>query len=83
MRGETLIRGVVTRIIERAGRPIIHIAPTSDVRSLDLEGHRIGTGDLLFQHEKGDLPQRIDGERVAGKLAVGESVGVVHLSRPW
>lgn len=78
--GETIITGIVTRVIDVAAG-LVHFRPTSDVSRLNLEGHRIGTGDLTIVHTNGSEPQKLDAKRGEGDLKVGSEIAIVHTGR--
>lgn len=81
---ETFVQGVVTRVIPMgADEPLVFFRPTTDVSHLELEGHRIATGELLVTHDKQGIPKQFDLKRVTlnGDLAVGAEIGLVHLDK--
>lgn len=84
MEHETFVKGVVTRVVPMGSdEPLVFFQPTSEVRHLELEGHRIATGELLLTHDKPGVPKQFDLKRVAlsGDLAVGAEIGLVHLDK--
>jgi hypothetical protein len=79
--GETIITGIVTRVID-AATGNVHFRPTSDVSRLNLEGHRIGTGDLVIAHNNNSEPQKLDSKRGEGDpTKVGSEIAIVHTGR--
>lgn len=83
--GETAVEGLITRVVDMGDGvdPMVFFRPTSDVRELELEGHRIATGELLVAHDKLRVPKQFDPKRVdtPDGLKVGAKIGLVHLGK--
>lgn len=83
--GETIVRGTISRVISMGpdAEPIVFFVPTSEIRHLELEGHRIATGELVVTHDKHGVPKQFDPKRIAvsGDLKVGSEITLVHLDR--
>ncbi len=83
--GETYVRGVITRVLpgEDDGPPVIFFNPIDNVSQLELEGHRLSSGELVITHNKLRTPKQFDLKRVAleGDPIPGAEIGLVHLDK--
>lgn len=89
--GETIVVGTVTRLVDGSDpeRPVIYFLPETDVRHLELEGHRLGSGELRSEHDGGNssgqrIPKQFDLKRVAFSTdgpQIGAKVAFVHLDK--
>jgi hypothetical protein len=84
--GETFLRAVVTRLVKPEHddeEPTVFVRPLDDVSQLELDGHRLSSGELVLTHNRPGLPQQFDPRRAAvdGDMAVGKEIGLVHLDK--